>query len=57
MTDLPRRGLVGSPIAGRILGASGYLELSMWTGATLLSGAAAVAAARFKANTKLLAAM
>ncbi|KAL9093504.1 MAG: hypothetical protein Q9165_003899 [Trypethelium subeluteriae] len=46
--------LVGTPISGQILDHSGYLALSMWTGATLLAGSVIVALARLNANKKLL---
>ncbi|KAK6866411.1 MFS transporter [Apiospora arundinis] len=47
--------LIGTPISGQILDHSGYLALSMWTGATLIAGGVAIGLARFIANPKLTA--
>ncbi|RYP15627.1 hypothetical protein DL765_005578 [Monosporascus sp. GIB2] len=42
--------LIGAPIGGQILSHSGFLTLSIWTGATLVAGAAIVGAARLSEN-------
>ncbi|KAK1574374.1 major facilitator superfamily transporter [Colletotrichum navitas] len=57
MGSIAVTGLVGPPISGQIVAHSGYLALSMWTGATLIVGAATVAAARWRLNPQLLAAV
>ncbi|RYO89655.1 hypothetical protein DL766_008057 [Monosporascus sp. MC13-8B] len=46
MACLSVSALIGAPISGQILSHSGFLELSIWTGATLVAGAAIVGAAR-----------
>ncbi|TPX09916.1 uncharacterized protein E0L32_008938 [Thyridium curvatum] len=45
--------LIGTPISGIILKSSGYLALSVWSGATLCGGAVVIAAARFLQNKDL----
>ncbi|KAK7908873.1 fujikurins efflux protein [Apiospora marii] len=47
--------LIGTPISGQILDHSGYLALSMWTGATLVAGGAVIGLSRFVTNSKLAA--
>ncbi|KAK7949436.1 MFS transporter [Apiospora saccharicola] len=47
--------LIGTPISGQILDHSGYLALSMWTGATLMAGGAVIGVSRFITNPKLTA--
>ncbi|WYZ45712.1 hypothetical protein EsH8_VIII_001028 [Colletotrichum jinshuiense] len=47
--------LVGPPIGGQILAHSGYLALSMWTGATLVIGAAILCMARWRLKNNLFA--
>lgn len=47
--------LVGPPISGQILAHAGYLALSMWTGATLVVGAAILTVARWRLNNGLTA--
>jgi hypothetical protein len=44
--------LIGAPISGKILNHSGFLELSIWTGVTLVSGGVVVGAARFRENPR-----
>ncbi|KAF6793758.1 MFS monocarboxylate [Colletotrichum musicola] len=55
MGSIAITALVGPPISGQILGRFGYLALSAWTGATLVLGAAILAAARFRLNRRMLA--
>ncbi|KAK2060063.1 major facilitator superfamily transporter [Colletotrichum caudatum] len=57
MGSIAVTGLVGPPISGQIIAHSGYLALSMWTGTTLVVGAAIVAAARWRLSPQLLAAV
>ncbi|KAK8081243.1 MFS transporter [Apiospora saccharicola] len=47
--------LIGTPISGQILDHSGYLALSMWTGATLMAGGAVIGLSRFMTSPKLTA--
>ncbi|KAK8124267.1 MFS transporter [Apiospora kogelbergensis] len=47
--------LIGTPISGQILDHSGYLALSMWTGATLVAGGVVIGLARFMTVPKLVA--
>ncbi|KAK1488935.1 ATPase [Colletotrichum cuscutae] len=51
MGSIAVTALVGPPISGQILAHAGYLALSMWTGATLVVGAAILAAARWRLNS------
>ncbi|KZL79639.1 mfs monocarboxylate [Colletotrichum incanum] len=55
MGSIAVTALVGPPISGQILAHSGYLALSMWTGATLAVGAAIFVAAKWRLNPNLLA--
>ncbi|KAK1999485.1 major facilitator superfamily transporter [Colletotrichum falcatum] len=57
MGSIAITALVGPPISGQIVAHSGYLALSMWTGATLILGAAIVAAARWRLSPQLHAAV
>ncbi|KAK1985729.1 major facilitator superfamily transporter [Colletotrichum cereale] len=57
MGSIAVTALVGPPISGQIVAHSGYLALSMWTGVTLVVGAAIVAAARWRLSPQLLAAV
>ncbi|KAF2278874.1 MFS general substrate transporter [Westerdykella ornata] len=47
--------LIGVPIGGQILKHSGYPALSMWTGATIVVGAAVLGVARFTLDPHLFA--
>ncbi|OHE99286.1 major facilitator superfamily transporter [Colletotrichum orchidophilum] len=55
MSSIAVTALVGPPISGQILEHAGYLALSMWTGATLVAGAAILAVARWRLNNNLRA--
>ncbi|KAL0938126.1 MFS monocarboxylate [Colletotrichum truncatum] len=57
MGSISVTALVGPPISGQILGHSGYLALSMWTGATLVLGAVILGLARLRLNRIILAAI
>lgn len=50
------RALVGTPISGQILATSGYLGLSVWSGATLVGASGILLAARFAADHRIIAA-
>jgi MFS family permease len=55
MSVLSIAGLLGSPINGWILGAWGYLGLSLFSGLAMLVGMAILAVARLKLDAKILA--
>ncbi|TDZ27672.1 hypothetical protein C8035_v009485 [Colletotrichum spinosum] len=55
MGSIAITALVGPPISGQILSHSGYLALSMWTGATLVLGAAILLMARLRLDRNLRA--
>ncbi|KAF4774178.1 ATPase [Colletotrichum scovillei] len=55
MGSIAVTALVGPPISGQILAHAGYLALSMWTGATLVVGAAILTVARWRLNNGLTA--
>ncbi|GJD04091.1 major facilitator superfamily transporter [Colletotrichum higginsianum] len=57
MATIAVTALVGPPISGQILAHSGYLALSMWTGATLAVGAVFLAAARWRLEGRIFAVM
>lgn len=54
MTVLSVAGLLGSPINGWILGAWGFLGLSLFSGLAMLVGAAVLLLARLKLDSRLL---
>ncbi|KAH8888967.1 MFS general substrate transporter [Thozetella sp. PMI_491] len=56
MGCLSLSALVGAPISGQILTHSGYAALSVWTGATLVAGAAIVGCARVSGNRSVFTA-
>ncbi|KAF9872005.1 major facilitator superfamily transporter [Colletotrichum karsti] len=55
MGSISVTALVGPPISGQMLSHSGYLALSMWTGATLVLGAVILGLARLRLNRSVLA--
>ncbi|KAF4834660.1 Leporins efflux protein lepC [Colletotrichum siamense] len=55
MGSISVTALVGPPISGQILSHSGYLALSMWTGATLVLGAVILVVARLRLNRNIWA--
>ncbi|KAI5196800.1 MFS monocarboxylate transporter [Aureobasidium subglaciale] len=49
--------LFGTPISGQLVGHYGYLELSMFSGSTLVVGAVLIGCARLKQDRRMLAAI
>ncbi|KAI5241300.1 MFS monocarboxylate transporter [Aureobasidium subglaciale] len=49
--------LFGTPISGQLVGQYGYLELSMFSGSTLIVGAVLIGCARLKQDRKMLSAI
>lgn len=53
-TSIALTALFGTPIAGELVGAGGYIALSTFSGAIMLVGGAFVLAARFARSKKLM---